>query len=76
MDNDEDLADDDEHMYLDWVPLEEEDGPRDSDIGEITSETDMDDLARITTYYRLIVLVLYVIRLTWVSKPFFVVKCM
>ena len=32
--NDEDIADDEEHdTYLDWVPLEEEDRPRDSDMG-------------------------------------------
>ena len=35
--------DDKFNMYLDLVPPEEEDGPHDSNMGEITSESDMED---------------------------------
>ena len=51
--DEEDLAEDDEFdMYLDLVPPEEEDGPHDSDMGEIAFESDMDNQTRMTTYYR------------------------
>ena len=64
MADDEDLVDDDEHdIYLDRVPLEEEDRLCDSDIREITSESNMDDQVRMTVYIRLIVLTLHVFRL-------------
>ena len=42
--DEEHLAEDNEFdMYLDLVPQEEEDGPYDSDMGEITSESVVDD---------------------------------
>ena len=76
MDNNEDLVEEDEHdMYLNQVPLEEEDRPRNSNIGEITFESNMDDQARITTCIILIVLVLYAIKLNWVSGTLIIIRC-